>query len=293
MKGGFLAVDWGTTNRRSYLIDADGTVVERTRDDRGILSAGIASFDEEVAALAARYPEMPMLLAGMIGSNRGWREAPYVETPAGLAQLAAQSLWARPGEIAIVPGVCRRGARRVDVMRGEEVQLLGAARAGLVPPTALLCQPGTHTKWVDLVDGGIADFTTAMTGEVFALLRSIGILAADLGGDVTMGPAFRTGVARGADRDLLADLFGARASRLLGVRALGDQPSYVSGVLIGNDVAARLAEHPTGTTVHLVADGALGDLYAVAIETLGGIVRRIDSDAAFVAGITAIWSTLS
>lgn len=293
MNGGFLAVDWGTTNRRLYLLDADGAVIEHAQDDRGILSPAIMSFDDEIAALTERFPGTPMLLAGMIGSNRGWHEAPYVNAPAGLAQLAGQCLWVVPDAIAIVPGVSRHGGGRADVMRGEEVQLLGAARAGLVPPTALLCQPGTHAKWADLVDNRIADFTTAMTGEVFALLRSGGILAADLGGEVTAGAAFRDGVIRGARRDLLADLFGARAARLLGEREIGDQPSYVSGVLIGNDVAPRLAACPAGTLVHILADGALGDLYAAAVETLDGSARRVDSEAAFVAGIAAIWRDLA
>lgn len=293
MNGSFLAIDWGTTNRRLYLIDDAGRVSSDTQDDRGILSPAIASFDDEMRALAARFPDTPMVLAGMIGSNRGWREAPYVGVPAGLSELARQSTWVVPKRVAIVPGVSRRGDGRTDVMRGEEVQLLGAACAGLVPPTALLCQPGTHAKWVELVDARIADFTTAITGEVFALLRSGGILAADLGGAVTAGPAFRAGVTRGAARDVLADLFGARASRLLGEREAEELPSYVSGVLIGNDVAARLAAHPAGTMVHIVADDELGDLYAVAIEALGWVARRVDSDAAFVAGITAIWSELA
>lgn len=289
MEGPFLAVDWGTTNRRLYLIDPAGTVTHTARDDRGILSPAIQSFDEEVAALTTRFPGTPILLAGMIGSNRGWREAHYVPAPAGLEQLAAHLLWAAPRQIAIVPGVSRSGEGRADVMRGEEVQLLGAAEARLVPPDAQLCQPGTHAKWVHLEHGRIADFTTAMTGDLFALLRGGGILSEDLRGEVAIGPAFRDGVARGARRDLLADLFGARASRLLGERAVKDQASYVSGLLIGADIGSRLGTG-SGKTVHVVSEGALGDLYAAAVETLGGAVRRVDSNAAFVAGMIAIWS---
>ena len=292
MRGGFLAVDWGTTNRRFYLLDDAGAVVASAQDDRGILSPAIASFDDEVRALTERFPGLPMLLAGMIGSNRGWRNVPYVDAPADLADLARQSVWEKSGQVAIVPGVSHRSDGRADVMRGEEVQLLGAAQAGLVPPTALLCQPGTHAKWVRLDDGRIADFTTAMTGELYGLLRSGGILAADLGGEAAPGTSFQAGVTRGAGRDLLADLFGARASLLLGERQVDDTPSYVSGLLIGNDVAARLAAHPAGTAVHILADGALGDLYAAAVKALGGTAHRVDSNAAFVAGATAIWSLL-
>src|SRR3546814_21012324 len=41
-------------------------------------------------------------------------------------------------------------------MRGEEVQLLGAVAGWMVPPDALLAQPGTHCKWATMTDGRIA-----------------------------------------------------------------------------------------------------------------------------------------
>ena len=69
----------------------------------------------------------------MIGSNRGWKEAPYVSCPAGLDELAAKLVWAGERE-AIVPGVSFLEQGRADVMRGEEVQLLGAVAAALVDP---------------------------------------------------------------------------------------------------------------------------------------------------------------
>ena len=35
---GFIAVDWGTTNRRAYRIDADGACTASCEDSRGVLS---------------------------------------------------------------------------------------------------------------------------------------------------------------------------------------------------------------------------------------------------------------
>src|SRR5690606_28813756 len=148
--------------------------------------------------------------------------------------------------------------------RGEEVQLLGAVAAGLTPGDALLCQPGTHCKWAKMIDGRIAAFTTAMTGELFAMLRSHGLLAPQLQGEVTANEAFRDGVEAARRRDLAASLFGIRAAGLLGIRADADAAAYASGLLIGSDVAARLAETPRGP-VHILADPALGALYVAAI----------------------------
>lgn len=285
MAGAFLAIDWGTTNRRAYRIE-NGAVAETLRDDRGVLAMAGSGYAEALAGLRAALGDLPVLMAGMVGSTIGWREAPYAALPAGLDDLA-RALLRIDGRTAIVPGLKREGDR-ADVMRGEEVQVLGAAAAGMTPADALLCQPGTHCKWATLRGGVVTDFTTAMTGELFALLRGHSVLAAQLGGDAVPGAAFRAGVARGAGQDLAAALFGIRASGVLGRLDPADAPSYASGVLIGSDAAMRLAEHP-GEPVHILADPALGALYRDAIETLGGTAALVDSHAAFVAGITALW----
>ena len=282
----FLAVDWGTTNRRVFRIES-GTVVATERNDKGAAAMAPADYPAEIAGIRAQMGDLPMLLAGMVGSTIGWRDVPYVAAPAGIAALAQGLAWI-DDRTAIVPGVAMRDPASPDVMRGEEVQLLGAAETGLVPRTALLCQPGTHCKWVWIEDARIARFTTAITGELFALLRGHGILARQLTADVTDGDAFRDGVRRGAARDLSAALFGIRAGKVLGYRDDADAASYASGLLIGADVAARI--DPAGEThVHILADQTLGGLYATAIATLGGTSALIDSHTAFVAGITSIW----
>lgn len=281
--GSFLAVDWGTTNRRVFVI-ADGAVQHTERDDKGVTS--VTDFAAEAAGIRARHGDLPLLMAGMVGANIGWALAPYVAAPAGIAELAAGLLWVEERS-AIVPGVSTMVTGRPDVMRGEEVQLLGAVRAGLAPGDALLVQPGTHCKWVEMVDGRIADFTTAMTGELFATLRKHGLLAAQLGGEVHVGPAFHAGVEEGRKRDLAASLFGIRAAKMLGVREDADAAAFASGLLIGSDVAARLA-HAGHDTVHILADPMLGRLYAAAIGAQGREAVIASSHDAFIAGILAL-----
>jgi 2-dehydro-3-deoxygalactonokinase len=279
----FLAVDWGTTNRRVFLIDG-GAVVQTERDDRGVTA--VEDFEAEAAAIRGRFGELPMLLAGMVGSNIGWRPAPYVAAPAGVVELAAGLLWI-DDRTAIVPGISTLVGGRPDVMRGEEGQLLGAVAARLVPADSLLAQPGTHCKWVEMADGKVMDFVTAMTGELFALLRKHGLLAAQLSGEVTLGAAFLEGVEDGKRQDLAASLFGIRAAKMLGRRDDADAASYASGLLIGTDVAARLATSGHDT-VHILADPMLGGLYSAAIEAHGRAANLIDSHAAFVAGVNEI-----
>jgi 2-dehydro-3-deoxygalactonokinase len=284
----FIAIDWGTTNRRAFLIE-DGRVIETTRDKRGAAAMPADAYATDVAALRERLGDLPILMAGMVGSNIGWRSVPYVATPAGLPQLAAGLSWIDP-RTAIVPGISYQDDGRADVMRGEEVQLLGAAAAAMVPAEALLCQPGTHCKWVRVENGAIVRFTTAMTGELFALLRTHGLLARQIGGEVAMGPAFLAGVSEGARRDLAASLFAIRARGVLGVADDADAASFASGLLIGADASARLTP---GDSVHILADPELGGLYVAAAEALGCTASLVDSHAAFVAGITRLWSLVS
>src|SRR3954471_22294348 len=154
---GFIGVDWGTTNRRAYLIDASGERVGEFEDARGVLSVERDGFPAAVAEIRDRLGDKPLLLAGMVGSNKGWVEAPYVACPAGLDDLANGIVDAGQNA-AIVPGVCYSTASNADVMRGEEVQLLGAVAGGEVPADCTVCHPGTHNKWVCVESGRIASF---------------------------------------------------------------------------------------------------------------------------------------
>jgi 2-dehydro-3-deoxygalactonokinase len=286
--GPLLAIDWGTTNRRVYRIE-DNVVTATERDALGVTA--VSDFTSELAAIRARLGDLPVLMAGMVGSTIGWREARYVPAPAGLDDLS-DNLLRIDDRTAIVPGVSFSDGVRGDVMRGEEVQLLGAVAAGLTPPDAMLVQPGTHCKWVEMAGSCIARFATAMTGELFALVRAHGILSAQLGADVELGDAFRDGVREGAKRDLTGSLFGIRAAKLLGLRDDADAASFASGLIIGADVAARVAENPFDTA-YILADPVLGGLYAAAIEGNGRNATIIDSHAAFVAGISRIGASLS
>jgi 2-dehydro-3-deoxygalactonokinase len=285
--GSFIAVDWGTTNRRAYLI-ADGEIVGSLEDTLGILAVPSNGYPSAIAALRDALGDFPVLLAGMVGSDRGWKNAGYIECPASLRALAA-GIRRVSTDIALVPGVCSIVRDRGDVMRGEEIQLLGAVAAGKTPADALLCQPGTHCKWVRMKAGAIAGFTSVMTGEMFALLRNHALIGSVMTGEVRDGDAFRQGVIRSGEQDLLAALFGVRPASILGLRHDADAAAYVSGLLIGADCRAQIG---TGDKVHILATPSLGALYAAAIQEIGGETNLVDSHDAFCAGIARIWELI-
>jgi 2-dehydro-3-deoxygalactonokinase len=290
MNGPFIAVDWGTTNRRAYRIESGrATAVER--DSRGILAVRRDEFAYEAAALRSRWDDLPVLCVGMVGSRRGWREIPYVPTPASLESLALGAIWVEQNSVAITPGVSHTAHDRCDVMRGEEVQFLGAVASGLAPTERLLCQPGTHSKWARVQAARIRDFSTAMTGELYSLLRQHSLLAETLEGEAAIGASFHNGVREGCKQTLLSSLFGARAAQLLNARPAGDGASFVSGLLIASDVQSQL--RGVSDDVYVIGDAPLGPLYAAAIEALGGRPHMVDSAAAFVAGVSKIWQVLA
>jgi 2-dehydro-3-deoxygalactonokinase len=282
---GFIAVDWGTTNRRGYAIGADGRMTGEFEDDQGILAVPKDGFPAAVAELRAKLGDRPLLMAGMVGSNRGWVEAPYVSCPGGLPELAAGLKWVELERIAIVPGVCYAAGEAADVMRGEEVQILGAYGEGMIPSDATICHPGTHNKWISLEDGRIAAFRTVMTGEMFNLLREHSILADLLQEDAEPGEAFEAGVRRGLEGDeLTAELFSVRARVLLGKARREDAASYTSGLLIGTDIRIGLRSAESGAIV-VMGRPELTELFAGALRIAGREAREVDGEEAFLAGV--------
>ena len=284
MSPALVAVDWGTTNRRVFVLDASGGVIDRRTDDCGIIS--VTDFPGEIAALRAQSGNAPLLLAGMVGSTRGWVEAPYVPVPAGLGDLAAACIHPLPG-VTIVPGVAQYDPACPDVMRGEEVQLLGLATDGR------FCHPGTHSKWATVAGGRITMFRTVMTGDIMAALTARSILSDLLAMPADNDDAFATGVdTMLAGGDLTAELFGVRARVLTGQLPAASGSSRISGLLIGADVVAGLRAVLPGT-VKLVGAPALCRLFAMALQRAGRSCVTIDGEAAFVAGAHALAAAIA
>lgn len=291
---GIIAVDWGTTHRRIYAIGRDGNVDGHARDDKGIVSIAPAEFPQAIDDMRRQFGDRPLLLAGMVGSSRGWIEAPYLACPVDLDMLVAAIVRIDRAGAFIVPGLSYVGPHGADVMRGEEVQVLGAGAAGWLPAGCGICHPGTHAKWVMGEAGAVAAFRTVMTGELFALLRTHSILAEQLDAEVRADDAFVQGVRRGLQSaDLSADIFGIRAEILLDRMQHDEGASYASGLLIGNDVRTGLGFVGPDRPIALIGDCALTRFYAAALGEVGRDHVEIGGEEAFLAGIKAIAERLS
>jgi 2-dehydro-3-deoxygalactonokinase len=292
-KPAFIAGDWGTTRLRLYLCDAGGTVLARAEGEGAAVPGHAERFAAAVAPWDAAHGKLPAVLGGMVGSTIGWKEVPYLECPARPEAVAGAALrFEHDGRaIAIAPGLkCVGAAGAPDVMRGEEVQILGALRLdpALAQGRHVFCMPGTHAKWVEVVDGAVQRFQTALSGELFELLRRHSVLARD-SGDVAAGPALALGLETARQpADLLHLLFSVRSRVVTGEMPKADAASYLSGLILGKDVATAAALLGLSGTVHLVCTPQLAALYAAALAPYDVTTALVDGDAAALAGLVHI-----
>lgn len=268
-----IAIDWGTSSFRAYRLDRTGAVVDSRVADKGILKVLPGQFPQALDELIGGWDDAPIVMSGMVGSRQGWLEAPYVPCPAGFGEIASalKEVHWKDQRCWIVPGVaCRDAAGVPDVMRGEETQILGCGVDGTI------CLPGTHSKWVEVRGGRIERFSTAMTGEAYAVLKQHSILGRMMEEGTPDGEAFAQGVQRSGDEGgLLHHLFGVRTRGLMGELAPLASASYLSGILIGHELRGRPARE-----VLLLGAPALTTLYARAAALLGVATRTLDADAA-------------
>ena len=288
-----VAVDWGTSSLRAARIATDGSVLEQRASQRGILSVPAGGFPgvlNETCGDWLQHPGTLCLVSGMAGSRQGWQEAPYAPCPAGFDELARGLRWIEPGRIAIVPGLSYERDGVPDVMRGEEVQVFGAMDLfGVSGGTFVL--PGTHSKWVRVTGGRVQSFATFMTGEFYALLRQHSILARMMPADdgALDAGAFARGVQHAqAEGNLLHAAFSARTLALFERMASHALPSYLSGLLIGEELRTR---GEGMRDVVLVGSPQLTQRYAQALTTLGVSSRSVGAEATW-QGLSALARTI-
>ena len=289
-----LAVDWGTSSLRGALLSPDGAVLEERSFARGILTVAKGQFPEvfESCFGAWRGQYSLCLISGMAGSQQGWLEAPYCACPAGFGDIAAKLAWVDQDRIAIVPGLSIEKGGVPDVMRGEETQVFGALQM-LGIADARLVLPGTHSKWVTVQDQRVTDFSTWMTGEIYALLRQHSILSRTLPANEAApdSRAFEQGIAHALGGDgLLHTAFSVRTLALFRRMAGDALASYLSGLVIGEELKCQQLQR--GDSVVVMGGEALALRYEQALALLGVSVQRVSSRATW-CGLRAIADTLS
>lgn len=292
-----IFADWGTTNRRAWAVDRDGAVLDHRKDDQGLLGVKDRQFEPSFRAFVGDWlktaaPAAPIIMAGMVGSKLGWREAPYLDTPCAFGDLAG-ALTVLPDldghPVRIVPGVANRAPGNADVMRGEECQLYGLWLADRDDRFCVL--PGTHSKWAEIRGEGIEAFRTYMTGEVFAQLTASGTIAQLMRRDAPHdASAFRHGIEASefvSAGGLLNRLFGIRAQGLFAQIEPEAVASHLSGLLIGAEIRDALSmahDRP----VEVIGSPNMIGLYVEALTAIGIGAEALEGDRLFRAALLAI-----
>lgn len=305
----FIAGDWGSTAMRLHLCAHDG---DETRILASVAGPGVKfcddfeqAFFDAAGGWLAEHGRIPVVLAGMIGSNLGWADCPYAPCPTDASALDARlhRFSARGIDIAIAPGLrCTNIFGLPDVMRGEEVQLFGALDLlGKPERLTLMCLPGTHAKWAIVEDGAVRSFFTSMQGEMFEVLlahsligRGLPEAAASVVAEPNT-PAFREGVSLMlADPTLAVEfaVFATRSRVVTGGLAAIQARAFLSGLLIAAEVRDAIAGHRARNlefdTVTLVGAEALMPLYVAPLEQLGITARLLPAHDASIRGLAGL-----
>ncbi len=292
----WIAVDWGTTNFRAFLMQGKHCI-EQQSEGLGLLQVEPHRYQETLYQQLETWLKagpLPIVMAGMVGSQQGWKEAPYVSAPCSFADLAQKAIslttsWLSP--VWIIPGVsCQSPYHQPDVMRGEEVQLAGLIALNAIENCRVIL-PGTHSKHVTISQGAITGYATYMTGELYSLLIERSILGKALPGQQESQSAFLSGVSMAQNGTPLSHLiFSARTRRLNKQIPEAHIADYLSGLMIGSEMAAL-----TGCTHPLWCVGSpkLTQRYIQAAEYIGLKLNITNGDDCFIHGITYLYQHLS
>ena len=259
-----IGLDWGTTSCRAFLLGDDGEVLAERRQQSGVkaltasaVSAGTPrteAFERAYEQLCGEWletlPKLPVVACGMVGSNQGWVETPYRSLPVDLVDngFVMTTVPARDGSVVhIIPGlIADQGVP--DVIRGEETQVLGAlGESSWTSDNSnidrIVLLPGTHSKWVRVAGTTVRAFKTFMTGEFFALLTTESTLSqlASPSGNANweaFGKGLDVAASASVGGGILGTAFSARTLAMTGGISADEVEDYLSGLLIGDEVAS-------------------------------------------------------
>ena len=291
-----LGIDWGTSNRRAYLLDEHGELVRQYNDESGILKVN-GNFEASLKHLlyTLGLGSADVVMSGMVGSRNGWRETPYLSVDQPLSRLHDALIEIETGiarvRCRIVPGYQYKDAQGTpDVMRGEETQVLGALELSAASGWFLL--PGTHSKWVCIDNGRMTEFYTFMTGELFSLMSQHGTLSKIMSTQQqSVSAAFEAGLRSARHGSFTHTAFCCRALVVTGMMPAEHAPSYLSGLLIGaelQDILQKTGGH-IDAPLQVVGTTALAAHYLSALELLGITARAWQPDSVYVAALRALF----
>ena len=233
----WIAIDWGTSNFRAYLMKND-EVLDKISSNDGMKFVKKNHFENILIKNISKWlpsdEVIEILASGMVGAKQGWIEVPYTETPCSVMKLKVLSpkVNNKKIKIYILSGVSQNNPE--DVMRGEETQLAGYF---LDNPnfSGSICLPGTHSKWVNVKNYKILNFNTYLTGELYEIIKNHSVLKHSLETQEIYEKKLIQGVEKilKNPNNLSNVLFQLRAKDLLNNQSSVEANSLLSGYFLG------------------------------------------------------------
>ena len=284
-----IALDWGSSNVRAYLLDHKGEIISSKQAAKGIKQLKAADYapclQQLIGAWLSNEPKLPLIASGMIGSRNGLYETAYLDCPCELTQLAEQlsPVSIDNKTLYLVPGCKTELKQKFDVMRGEETQVLGALKQ-TTAQECCICLPGTHSKWAWVNKGTLSDFSTYLTGELFTALYHHTLLGQGTIHDDDA--AFLQGLitAQQNPDDMLANLFSARSQYIKQAITADQTASYLSGLLIGHELLAATQRYQA-EPIYCLGDRKLSARYQQAFAYYKINVNCLEAERASVNGL--------
>ena len=302
----YLIIDWGTTNFRAFAMSESHQLLATKEENLGLLQVQEGKFAETLAQILADwlvdYTKLPIYMAGMVGSAKGWHNVEYVQTSVTKKALVNNVYsFALPwgAKAIIIPGICHQFDQdKYDVMRGEEVQIFGLANI-IKKQNFVAILPGTHSKHAHVVDGCISEFSSYLTGEFYSILLQHSLLGKGLQNNTVFDQsAFAKGVEEGRSGELTNRVFLAWTHRLFSHLTEDQIPDYLSGLLIGYELSGSLLNNKetrtiSDNTLYLVGGQSLCHRYQVAASQLGINTHTISGNDCFLAGMNELIQELN
>ncbi|MFV0322336.1 MAG: 2-dehydro-3-deoxygalactonokinase [Alphaproteobacteria bacterium] len=288
----YIGIDWGTSNFRAYLLNKDGSIIESKDTNTGLKDLKKDEFEGYL--LTQIFPWLkikntPVILCGMVGSKNGWYETPYIDIKDIMTQLpfATTKIPSNHLNAYIISGACQYTETQMDVMRGEETQIYGYLHENPLF-SGYLVLPGTHNKWVKVKDGQTLEFHTFMTGELYQIIKQYSILSSMID-DQFNQEDFLNAVQQSSENPSFFSnyLFTIRASNLLDPQKMKSPYSFLSGLLIGLELAAYKKNIKPEDKVIFIGTSHLTNLYKKACNHLNISTQTFSVEHATILGMVS------
>lgn len=259
-----ITIDTGTTNTRVTLWE-DQTVLAHAACEVGVRDTAISGNREKLQrgvhdtiATCLAQVHIPaeqidlVIGSGMISSNLGLFELPHVLAPAGISQLARgmvsvtipevfpKPIWFVPGVRNVVENIGLHNCEAMDMMRGEEVEVMSVIDQMGVTGPAMMVLPGSHSKFVCIDEKNrITGCVTTLAGELLYVITHNTLLAQSLDNQfaTAIKPEMLLAGAQSAQTiGLGRTCFNVRTLDQFTIYERNDRANFLLGAIFGADL---------------------------------------------------------